>query len=134
MDSLTDPDFVDLFDRVAEYLDLEACKTKEDIEYEMIGAISIMRRGVRKAKRASTRKKWGGRIKLLRILGKNGVPATSEKLKGKIRMGFARRTIKYAKSHPRSRLALTLKYGKEKARKILGKRLQKRLRTLAKRK
>ena len=84
MDSLTDPDFVDLFDRVAEYLDLEACKTKEDIEYEMIGAISIMRRGVRKAKRASTRKKWGGRIKLLRILGKNGVPATSEKLKGKI--------------------------------------------------
>ena len=134
MDSLSDPDFVDIFDRVTGYIDVEACKTPEDIEWEMMAAIAIMRRGVRKAKRASTRKKWGGRIKLLGILGTDGIPAISEKLRGKIRMGFAYRVIQFAEAHPRSRVALTLQYGKEKAKKILRERLQKRLRALAKRK
>lgn len=133
MDSLTDREFMDLFDRMTVYVDLAKCKTPEDIERRMLSAIKLMRRARDRGKKPSTRKKWGGRLKLLRILGRDGVPATSKKLKGKTRMGFARRAVQYAEIHPRSRLSLTLKYGKKKARKILRKRLLKRLRTIARR-
>ena len=134
MDSLTDAAFVDLFDRVAEYLDLTNCTTKEDIEYEMLGAIALMKRGIRKAKRDSTKKKWGGKVKLMFVLGRDGVPSKSKKLRGKPRVSFARRAIEFVQVHPRSRVALTLTYGKKTAQKILNIRLQKRLRTLMKRK
>lgn len=130
MDSLPARDFMKLFERMTAYIDLEGCETPEDIEYEMMTAIKMMRIGRDRARKKSTRKKWGGRIKLIRTLGRDGVPAVSEKLRGKTRMGFARRAIQYAEIHPRSRLALTLKYGKKTARKILRRRLLKRLRTL----
>ena len=65
MDSLTDAAFVDLFDRVAEYLDLTNVTKPSDIEYEMLYAITLLKRGIRKAKRDSTKKKWGGKVKLL---------------------------------------------------------------------
>ena len=130
MDSLTDPDFMKLFQRITEYIDLADCETSEDIELKMLSAIKIMRRARDKAKKESTAKKWGGRIKLLYTLGRDGVPCVSEKLKGKTRMGFARRAIEFAEIHPRSRLALTLTYGKKKARKILRRRSLKRQRTM----
>jgi len=131
MDSLSDPDFVDIFDRVTGYIDVEGCETPEDIEWEMMGAIAIMRRGARKAKKDSTKKKWFGRIKLFGILGTHGVPSKSKELRGKPRLGFAYRTIEYAEAHPRSKIALTLRHGKAKAKKIMRERLQKRLRALA---
>lgn len=131
MDTLTDREFIKLFDRMTYYVDFKGCETQEDIEHRMMKAIKYMKWLRDKGKKPSTRKKWAGRIKLLRTLGRDGVPATSEKLKGKTRMGFARRAIQYARLRPRSRLSLTLTYGKEKARKILRKRLLKRLRTLA---
>jgi hypothetical protein len=128
MDTLTDREFMDIFDRVSVYIDFRDCETAEDIERKMLSAIKIMRKGIDKAKKPSTRKKWGGRIKLLRTLGRDGVRA---KTLDKTRMGFARRAIQYAEARPRSRLSLTLTYGKKTARKILRKRLLKRLRTLA---
>jgi len=131
MDSLPAREFVKLFERMTAYIDLADCETPEDIERKMLSAIKLMRRARDRGKKHSTRKKWGGRVKLIRTLGRDGVPAVSEKLKGKIRMGFARRAIQYAEIHPRSRLALTLKYGKKTARKILRRRLLKRLRTIA---
>jgi len=134
MDSLTDAAFVDLFDRIAEYIDLTNVTKSSDIEYEMLYAITLLKRGIRKAKRDSTKKKWGGKVKLLYILGRDGVPSKGKKLRGKPRVSFARRAIQFAEAHPRSRLALTLTYGKKTAQKILNKRLQKRLRTLAKKK
>ena len=134
MDSLTDREFMHLFERVSEYIDFKGCETPEDIERKLLSAIKIMRKARDRGKKPSTRKKWGGRIKLLRTLGRDGVLAISEKLKGKIRMGLARRTIQYAEIHPRSRLSLTLTYGKKTARKILRRRLLKRLRTLARKK
>ena len=134
MDTIVDRDFANIFDRVTEYIDVRGCETPEDIEYQMIRSIKYMRKFAKKAKKNSTKRKWYGRIKLLGILGRDGVPATSKKLKGKIRMGFARRAIQYAEARPRSRVALTLQYGKEKAQKILRKRLLKRLRTIARKK
>jgi len=134
MDSLPAHEFMKLFQRMSAYIDLKGCETPEDIEQKMIDAIKIMRRARDRGKKPSTRKKWGGRIKLIRTLGRDGVPAVSEKLKGKTRMGFARRAIQYAEIHPRSRLALTLQYGKKTARKILRRRLLKRLRTIAREK
>lgn len=128
MDSLTDREFMDIFDRMTEYIDLADCETPEDIERRMLSAIKLMKRARDRGKKPSTRKKWGGRIKLLRTLGRDGVPAKTLK---KIRMGLARRAIQYAEIHPRSRLSLTLTYGKKTAKKILRKRLLKRLRTLA---
>ena len=134
MDSLPARDFMKLFQRMTAYIDLKDCETAEDIERKMLSAIKLMKKARDRGKKPSTRKKWGGRIKLIRTLGRDGVPATSEKLKGKTRMGFARRAIEFAEIHPRSRLALTLQYGKKTARKILRRRLLKRLRTIAKRK
>jgi hypothetical protein len=134
MDSIPNRDFMKLFERMTAYIDMKDCETPEDIERKMLSAIKIMRRARDRGKKPSTRKKWGGRIKLIRTLGRDGVPATSEKLKGKTRMGFARRAIEFAEIHPRSRLALTLTYGKNKARKILRRRLLKRLKTLARKK
>jgi len=128
MDSLTDREFMGIFERMTEYIDLADCETPEDIERKMISAIKLMKRARDRGKKPSTRKKWRGRIKLLRTLGRDGVPAKTLK---KMRMGFARRTIQFAEIHPRSRLSLTLTYGKKTARKILRKRLLKRLRTLA---
>ena len=134
MDSIPAREFVKLFERVSEYVDLADCETPEDIEMKMLSAIKIMRRARDKAKKESTAKKWGGRVKLLYILGRDGVPCVSEKLKGKIRMGFARRAIQYAEIHPRSRLALTLTYGKKTAKKILRRRSLKKRRTMAREK
>ena len=134
MDTLTAREFMGIFDRMTEYLDLEGCKTKEDIEWEILNSIAIMKRGVRKAKRESTKRRWNRMVQLMYVLGKDGVPSKSKELRGKPRVSFARRAIQYAEIHPRSRLALTLKYGKDKAKKILRERLLKRLRTLAKRK
>lgn len=128
MDSLTDRSFMDLFQRMTAYVDLKGCETQEDIEQKMISAIKFMRRARDRGKKPSTRKKWGGRIKLIRTLGRDGVPAVTL---DKIRMGFARRTAEYAEIHARSRLALTLQYGKKTAKKILRKRLLKRIKTLA---
>jgi len=134
MDTIVDRDFANIFDRVTEYIDVRGCETPEDIEYQMIRSIKYMRKFAKKAKKNSTKRKWYGRIKLLGILGRDGVPATSKKLKGKIRMGFARRAIQYAEIHPRSRLALTLTYGKKTAKKILRRRSLKKRRTMAREK
>jgi hypothetical protein len=131
MDSIPDREFSKIYDRVSEYIDLAGCVSVEDIEDRMIDAIELMRKAGRKAKKTSTRKKWYGRAKLLMTLGRDGVPARSKELKGKTRVGFATRTAEYVMLHPRSRIALTLTYGKEKARKIMNERLRKRLRTLA---
>ena len=128
MDTLTDREFIKLFDRMSYYIDFKDCETAEDIERKMSSAIKTMKKFAKKARKDSTKRKLYGRIKLLRILGRDGVPA---KTLDKIRMGFARRAIQYARLRPRSRLSLTLTYGKEKARKILRKRLLKRIRTLA---
>ena len=128
MDSLTDREFMGIFERMTEYIDLADCETPEDIERKMISAIKLMKRARDRGKKPSTRKKWSGRIKLIRTLGRDGVLAKTLK---KTRMGFAARTMEYAMIHPRSRLSLTLQYGKKTARKILRRRLLKRLRTLA---
>ena len=134
MDTLPDRDFADIFHRITEYIDVAGCETPEDIEYEMIKAIRYMKRLRSKAKKPSTIKKWSTKIKRFYILGRDGVPAKSKKLKGKTRVGFATRVMEYAMMRPRSRISLTLQYGKEKAEKIFRKRLLKRLRTLARKK
>ena len=131
MDSIRDTDFAKIFHRVTEYIDVAGCETPEDIEYRMADAIKYMRKVGEKAKKDSTKRKWFGRIKLLGILGTHGVPSKSVELRGKPRVGFAFRTIEYAEAHPRSKIALTLRHGKAKSKKIMTERLQKRLRALA---
>ena len=131
MDSLPARDFAKLFERMTAYIDLKGCETPEDVERKMLSAIKLMRRARDRAKKPSTVKKWSGRLKHIYILGRDGVPA---KTLEKTRMGFAVRTLEETMVHPRRRIALTLKYGKEEARRILRKRLLKRLRTIAKRK
>ena len=122
MDSIPDRQFMYIFDRVTEYIDLKGCETPEDIEERMRWATKFMRTVIRKAKKKSTKRKWRGQLKLMYTLRREGVPAKSPKLKGKTRVGFQTRAVEHAMLHPRRAIALTLHYGKKRARRILRER------------
>ena len=133
MDSIPDRQFMYIFDRVTAYIDLKDCETPEDIEERVSQAIYFMRTIVRKAKKKSTRKKWRSIIRRTRSLIREGVPAKSPKLKGKTRMGFQTRAVEHAMLHPRRAIALTLFYGKKRARRILRERARRKKERIARR-
>ena len=127
MDSIPDRQFMDIFDRVTEYIDLKGCNTPEDIEERMRWATKFMRTIRRKAKKKSTKRKWRTMLKLMYTLRREGVPAKSPKLKGKTRVGFQTRVMEEVMLHPRRAIALTLTYGKKRALRILRERARRRM-------
>ena len=133
MDSIPDRQFMYIFDRVTAYIDLKGCETPEDIEERMKWATKFMRTIVRKAKKKSTKRKWRTMLKLMYTLRREGVPAKSPKLKGKTRIGFQTRAVEHATLHPRRSIALTLFYGKKRARRILRERARRKKERIARR-
>lgn len=133
MDSIPDREFMDLFDRFSLYVDVKDCETPEDIVDSINASIRLMKRITKKAKRKRTVKRWNKKIKLLRVLKREGYSAKSPKLKGKTRMGIQTRIIEHARLHPRRAIALTLRYGKKRAVKILRERKKRKISEYARR-
>ena len=102
MDFLSDSEFNSIFNRVSAKVDLQGANTPEEVN----------RRLHQKIKEFPPRLSGGWRSFLKRLMF----------------AGFGRRTIDEAVSKPRGKVALTLKYGREKARDILLARARKRLR------
>jgi len=111
MDFMSDKEFNELFDRISRIVDLEGAGSPEEI-------IARLNQKVEKDQYLS------GKNELTLFHARGRIP----KLKKLISGGFARRTIDEAIANPRGKIALTLKYGRERAKDILLKRARRRLR------
>lgn len=104
MDFLSDKEFHEIFDRVSAKVDLRGANSPEEVN----------RRLKQKIKEYPPRLSSGWISFLKRLMF----------------AGFGRRTIDQAIANPRGKVALTLKYGKEKAKDILLARARRRLGSL----
>jgi len=119
MDTIPHRKFIEIFDRVSVYFDVKGCKTPEDIERRMMRCERLMENAYRGAKKESTRKKWGGRSKLLRVLMEEGTrikTALTRRRKRELglpnrRTSFATAVIEDAILHPYGIANYTLRYG-----------------------
>ena len=111
MDFLADKEFHKLFDRISKIVDLKGAGTPQEINRRLNRKIKEYRYLPRKSQLAV-------------FFARSRMP----NLKKLIFAGFGRRTIDEAVANPRGKIALTLKYGREKARDILRKRARRRLR------
>ena len=111
MDFIPDKEFHKIFNRVSKIVDLEGAGTPEEINERL-------NQKVAKDRYLSVKNE----LTLFHARGR------TPKLKKLISGGFARRTIDEAIANPRGKIALTLKYGRERAKDILLKRARRRLR------
>ena len=111
MDFLPDKEFHRIFDRVSKIVDLKGARTPQEIN----------RRLNRKIKEG---RYLPGKNQLALFRGRSRIP----NLKRLIFAGFGRRAIDEAVSKPRGKVALTLKYGRKKAKDILLARARRRTR------
>lgn len=111
MDFMPDKEFHKLFDRISIIVDLRGAATPREINKRLNRKIKEYRYLSRKGQLASFR-----------------ASRMPDFLKRLISAGFGMRTIDEAVANPRGKIALTLKYGRGKARRILRKRAQRRLR------
>lgn len=113
IDFIPDKEFHPIFDRISEIVDLK-------------GAFSVVEINERLEETAKDIK----RSPFLRRSRANLVGKNLIKLKD---AGFGSRVIKEASENPRGKIALTLKHGREKAKKILLERSRRRIGTTRKR-
>jgi len=113
MDFLPDKEFHPIFDRVSRKVDLGGAGTPEEINKRL------------KKKIKEIKKKRLKPAKARRLISE---------LKNLIFAGFGRRAIDEAVANPRGEVALTLRYGREKAKDILLARSRKRIGSLRVRK
>ena len=113
MDFIPDKEFHKIFNRVSKKVNLKGASTPEDVN----------RRLKQKIKEYSY---LSGKTPLAQFRTKRRI----SHLKNLISAGFGRRTIDEAVANPRGKVALTLKYGREKARDILLHRARRRLGSL----
>jgi len=117
MDFLPDKEFHPIFDRVSRKVDLKGAGTPAEINERLTRKIKEYKRQLKKKRLKPSR------VKRL-ISG----------LRGLIFSGFGRRAIDEAIANPRGEVALTLRYGREKAKEILVERARKRIGSLRVRK
>jgi len=111
MDFMPDKEFHKLFDRVTKFVDLQGAGAPWEIHERLQQKIDEYRYLPR-------------RNQLAVFFARSRMP----NLKKLIFAGFGRRAIDEAVAKPHGKVALTLKYGREKARDILLARARKRLR------
>ena len=111
MDFMPDKEFHKLFDRVTKFVDLQGAGTPRKIHERLRQKINEYRYLPRKSQLAV-------------FFERSRMP----NLKKLIFAGFGRRAIDQAVAKPHGKVALTLKYGREEARRILLERERKRLR------
>lgn len=107
MDFLPDHEFNQVFDRISKKIDLQGCANAQEVHSRLKTRIHEYRMIYSTPLRALQN---DSKISVLRNL---------------IAAGFGRRTIDEAIANPRGTVALTLKYGREKALRIIEKRKQK---------
>ena len=117
MDFIPDKEFHKIFNRVSKKVDLKGAGTPQEIN----------RRVNRKIKELSY---LSGKTPLAQFRANRQI----SHLRNLIAAGFARRTIDEAVAKPHGIVALTLKYGREKAKDILLDRARRRLGSLRVRK
>jgi len=123
MDSVPHKDFISLFERMNVYIDLNGCKTPKDIEKRMLRAVDLMSRGIKHAKKDSTKRKWAIRCKLLWIaMEKHKLAKSTRDKKKKLglkprRVSFASRVIAESISHPKGIINYALRYGYDEGKK-----------------
>jgi hypothetical protein len=105
MDSLADKEYNAVFNRVAKRVNLQGCSTPHEIEIRLNNQIH------------DNRATYG--ISPLRAMQAEGECINLQNL---VASGFARRAIDEAIAKPEGKIALTLKYGREKAKRIIEKR------------
>lgn len=111
MDFVPDKEFHRIFDRVSKKVDLKGAGTPREINRRLNRKIKEDRYLPR-------------RNQLALFLARSRIP----NLKRLVFAGFGRRTIDEAVANPRGKVALTLKYGREKAKDILLRRARRRIR------
>jgi hypothetical protein len=111
VDFIPDKEFHKIFNRISKIVDLEGAGTPGEINERLNQKINEYRY-------------LPGKNQLALFRARSRIP----ELKKLIFAGFGRRTIDEAVSNPRGKVALTLKYGREKARDILLARARRRLR------
>lgn len=111
MDFMPDKEFHKLFDRISKIVNLAGARTPQEINRRLKRKINEYRHLPRKDQIPS-------------FFARSRMPD----LKKLIFAGFGRRTIDEAIANPRGIVALTLKYGREKARQILRRLARRRLR------
>jgi len=124
MDSIPPREFMDIFDRFSLLIDLKECRTQEDIENRFKEAYRMMERGANNAKKRSTRIKWFGRMKFLRIIMRDGTKPTTnlttqrkyDLMLSNRRKSFASQVIDEAREHPSGLINQTLEHGYEQAK------------------
>ena len=117
MDFMVDKEFHQIFDRVSRKVDLKGAGTPAEINERLkqkIEAYEYLRKKKRLAQRVAKRR--------------------ISDLKNLMFAGFGRRTIDEAIANPQGKVALTLRYGPEKAKEILLARARKRIGSLRVRK
>jgi hypothetical protein len=125
VDSIPHREFVSIFHRMTAYIDLKGCRTPEDIERRIKRCYKLMENGANRAKKKSTRIKWFGRMKLMRILMESGTrikTALTSKRKSELglpnrRTSFPDAVIEEAIRHPYGIVNYSLRYGNKEARK-----------------
>jgi hypothetical protein len=105
MDFLPDVEFHPLFDRTSKRVNLRGCGTPEEIH-------------TRLKQRIREYKAIYGNTPISQFQGENKVAG----LRTLIASGFGRRCIDEAMARPRGKVALTLKYGRDKAIRIINRR------------
>ena len=109
VDSLTDKEFNELFDRVSRRVDLTGCRTPGDVNKRLI--------------QKSKERRYIPERNLLALLHASNRSSFFRQLIP----SFGKRTIDEAYARPKGIIALTLRHGREKAKDILLNRARRRL-------
>lgn len=112
MDTIPDREFLEIFNRVCDWVRYGRVRNPEEARARMRRVLRIMRRAVKTSKKRSTKIKWRAHHNRMRTL---------------YRKGFNECLWNEAINAPNSIYGLTLAYGREKALRILKLRVAKRL-------
>ena len=115
MDTLPDEEFMSIFDRVTEYMSLKGDFTADEIDATMKRREKMMKEARKLTESEGVRKRLTRAMTHLRTLRVSGHPT------------FAEKVITVASENPKGRVALTLQYGKKRAKEILLSRHRARL-------
>jgi hypothetical protein len=107
MDSVSSPEVAEIFDRLSLYTDMQGATNAAAIEHRLLFVRQICKFKAKMSKRLTTRARYGYR---------------TEQLDKLIEKGFPERAIVEANRYPKGIISLTLRYGRQEAKRILAQR------------
>lgn len=112
MDTLPDDEFIEIFDRVSQRVALGRSQSAKDVDNRVKRILKLQKLAYQTAKKRSTVRRYRTDYRLLRTLRRHG---------------FADRAWGIAESDPGGIVDLTLRYGRDKAKKIKLERERRRM-------